>query len=251
MKSPQRCYICGIELVPVPSGHQGRLQENHATRDHVPPDGIFCDPKPTDLITVPCCHKHNRKHSGVDERLRMVAAAELGRNEGGARILEQKVFGSTLKKLRQPRFVAQVAGTMRDETLMTAEGPIPVKAFSTSAKEFLDCVADITRGLLANFYPEFDYHGHHFMVLDFHTATLAKGNASQQLKVIREMTSKTEGDHRGNFNEFRFWRQVEPENGRGAWLLVFYEAVAFTVIHTRIPAETILTNQKAIQSKRA
>jgi len=132
---------------------------------------------------------------------------------------------------------------MRDETMMTAKGPISVKAFSTSAKEFLDCVADITRGLLVNFYPEFDYHGHHFMVLDFHTATLAKGNASQQLKVIRDMATKSLGDHRGNLNEFRFWRQVEPENGRGAWLLVFYEAVAFTVIHTRIPLETIFSNQ--------
>jgi len=165
----------------------------------------------------------------------MVAAAELGRNEGGARILDGKVFGSTFKELRQSKFLAQVVGTMRDETLMTAEGPIPVTAFSTSAKEFLDCAADITRGLLANFYPEFDYHGHHFMVLDFHTATLAKGDASQQLKVIHEMTTKSKGDRRGNLDAFRFWRQVEPEKGQGAWLLVFYEAVAFSVIHARLP----------------
>jgi hypothetical protein len=240
MKVPQRCYICGIELVPVPTGHAGRLQDDHATRDHVPPEGFFCDPKPSNLISVPCCHKHNRKHSGVDERLRMVAALELRRNEGGERVLFEKVFGSTLKKLRQPRFAAQVAESLRDETVITARGPMPVVAFSTSAKEFLDCVADITRGLLATFHPEFDYHGHHFMVLDFHSATLAKGGADQQLKVIRDMVTKTKGDHRGNFNEFRFWRQVEPENGRGAWLLVFYEAVAFSVIHTKIPLEAVL-----------
>jgi len=36
---PQRCYICDVELVPIPRGHNGRLQDNHATRDHVPPDG--------------------------------------------------------------------------------------------------------------------------------------------------------------------------------------------------------------------
>ena len=244
MKAPKRCYICGIELIPVPSGHQGTLQDNHETRDHVPPDGLFCEPKPSDLITVPCCHKHNRKHSGVDERLRMVAALELGRNEGGERILLEKVFGSTMKKLRQPRFVAQVARTMRDETLMTPEGPLAVAAFSTPANEFFDCVGDITRGLLAHFYPEVDYHRHHFMVLDFHSATLAKGDAENQLKVIREIATKTPEDHRGALNEFRFWRQVEPQHGHGAWLLVFYEAVAFAVIHTAIPLEALLEQRR-------
>src|SRR5436190_7201975 len=130
MKAPKRCYICGVELIPVPSGHTLPLQANHATRDHVPPDGVFCDPKPSDLITVSCCHNHNRKHSGVDERLRMLAALEIGRNQGGEKILLEKVFGSTLKKLRQPRFVMQIATTMRDETLETPNGPIPVKGFS-------------------------------------------------------------------------------------------------------------------------
>lgn len=240
MKPPQRCYICGIELIPVPSGYVGRLQDKHATRDHVPPDGLFCDPKPPDLITVPCCYKHNLKHSDVDERLRMLAAVEIGRNKGGEKILHEKVFGSTLNKLRQPRFLAQVAGTMRDETLTTPQGPLAVKAFSVVADEFFECVSDITRGLLAHFYPGFDYHDHHFMVMDFHSATLARGNADQQLKVIREIATKTPADHRGAFNEFRFWRQVEPERGYGAWLLVFYEAVAFVVIHTRIPLQAAL-----------
>lgn len=100
MDSVKRCYICDVELTPVPSGHQSELQDNHATRDHVPPECFFCDPKPSDLITVPCCHKHNRKHSGADERLRMIMALALERNEGGEKILSEKVFGSTLKKHR-------------------------------------------------------------------------------------------------------------------------------------------------------
>jgi len=128
---------------------------------------------------------------------------------------------------------------MRDETVMTPAGPVPVAAFSTPAKEFFDCVADVTRGLLTNFYPDFDYHGHHFMVLDFHSATLAKGDTEQQLRIIRDIATKTPEDHRGNFNEFRFWRQVEPDEQRGAWLLVFYEAVGFTVIHTPVPIESL------------
>lgn len=240
MRPPQRCYICGVELVPVPGGHTGRLIDNHATRDHVPPDGIFCEPKPSNLITVPCCHKHNRMHSGVDERLRMISAMELARNEGGERILREKVLGSTLKKLRQPDFLAGIVKSMRDETWITPSGSIPVCAFTVSGREIHECIADITKGLLAHFYPDFDYHGHHFMVLDFHTATFAKGDTGRQIEVIRDMIARTCGDHRGTFNEFRFWRQVDPKLQSGSWLLMLYEAVMFSVIHTPRPIEEML-----------
>jgi hypothetical protein len=236
---PQRCYICDVELVPIPSGHQGHLNENHATRDHVPPDGIFCDPKPSDLITVPCCHKHNGKHSGVDERLRMLAALEVGRNDGGEQILLDKVFGSTLKKGRQARFVAQIASTMRNEVVPTAHGPMSVAAFSVEGKEIFDCATDITRGLLKHFYPEFNYHGHDFLVCDIHSATLAKGERDAQLGLISKMVMGTKGDGRGKKQEFLFWRQVDEQNEYGAWLLVFYETVAFTVSHSKIPFKAL------------
>src|SRR5579883_336932 len=237
--APQRCYICDVELLPVPSGHVGRLWDNHATRDHVPPDGLFCDPKPSNLITVPCCHKHNRKHSGVDERLRMLAALEIGRNKAGEKILLEKVFGSTFKKLRQPKFVTRIATTMRNEVVMTEHGALPVAVFSVDGKEILDCVADIARGLLKHFYPQFNYHGQDFMVVDIHSATLAKGQRDAQLQIISEIVAKTQRDVRGSQNEFCFWRQVDMEREHGAWLLVFYETVAFTVCHSRIPFKTL------------
>lgn len=81
------------------------------------------------------------------------------------------------------------------------------------------------------------------MVLDLHSATFAKGDADQQLKVISEMVNKTRGDYRGSFKEFRFWRQVDLEKEYGAWLLVFYEAVAFAVIHSKIPIEAVLAKK--------
>lgn len=238
-RTSHRCYICDVELLPVPSGHVGRLQANHATRDHVPPDGLFCDPRPSDLITVPCCHKHNSRHSGVDERLRMLAALEIGRNKAGEKILLEKVFGSTFKKLRQPKFVAQIAATMRDEVAVTEQGVIPVAVFSVDGREILDCVADITRGLLKHFYPQFNYHEHDFMVVDIHSATLEKGQKDAQLRIISEIVRKTERDVRGNQNEFCFWRQVDMEREHGAWLLVFYETVAFTVCHSKISFKTL------------
>jgi hypothetical protein len=87
------------------------------------------------------------------------------------------------------------------------------------------------------------------MAMDIHSATLAKGQREAQLRLIGEITSKTQGDARGTQNEFRFWRQVDEQRERGAWLLVFYEALAFTVCHSRIPFETLFGGQPLNQSK--
>jgi hypothetical protein len=73
------------------------------------------------------------------------------------------------------------------------------------------------------------------MVVDIHSATLAKGERDAQLRVISEIVTKAQGDVRGHQNEFRFWRQVDEQREHGAWLLVFYETVAFTVCHSKVP----------------
>jgi len=41
------------------------------TKDHVPPRGIFCKPRPNNLVKVPACHKCNNLVSGLDERFRV------------------------------------------------------------------------------------------------------------------------------------------------------------------------------------
>jgi hypothetical protein len=172
----------------------------------------------------------------------MLVAMEIGRNEGGEKILTEKVFGSTLNKLRQPEFVARVATTLRNETVVTKKGPMPVAVFTVDGKEILECVADITRGLLRHFYPQFNHQGHDFMVIDIHSATLAKGEKERQLHLISEMVAKTKGESRGNQSEFRFWRQIDEQREHGAWLLVFYETMAFTVCHSRTPFKTIFAD---------
>ena len=233
MKLPRRCYLCGIPLIPVPSGYRSPLQPNHATRDHVPPDGLFCDPKPTNLITVPCCNEHNKRHSGVDERLRILTALELRHNEGGQRILHDKVFGSTMAKLRQPQFIMELAGSMRDDFVMTRNGPVPVTVFSVPGREILNCAEDIVRGLLCRFHPAFDYYTDKFVSADMHTATIANPQryGGGQLEIIREITSKVQPEARGSYNEFMFWHEVDLDRHLGIWFLLFYGAVGFLVCH--------------------
>jgi len=225
----QRCYICGDTLVPVPKGHNGPLLPKHRTSDHVPPKGIFNDPKPSNLITVPACHECNGKHSGFDEQLRTLAAMETGRNAGGEKILMQKVLGSTMANRRQAQFVAGLVETLRAELVRTPSGVKSVLVFSAPPSALFPGIIAIVKGLLASLAPEYDYHGDNFEVVDIHSATLAKGDASRQMLVMREMMTKTKGEARGNENEFQFWRRVEDEIG--AWLLAFYGSVFFLVWH--------------------
>jgi hypothetical protein len=50
------CYVCGVSA---------------ATRDNVPPGGIFLPPRPSNLIRVPACKKHNGGRSKDDEYFRL------------------------------------------------------------------------------------------------------------------------------------------------------------------------------------
>ncbi len=44
---------------------------NDITRDHVPPESLFSKPKPSNLITVPCCIRCNKEFSKNDEYFRL------------------------------------------------------------------------------------------------------------------------------------------------------------------------------------
>jgi hypothetical protein len=47
------------------------------TMDHIPPKCLFSKPRPSDLITVPSCKRHNLGRSKDDEYLRLVLAHRL------------------------------------------------------------------------------------------------------------------------------------------------------------------------------
>ena len=225
----ERCYICGDDLLEVPSGHSGPLLAKHRTRDHVPPDGLFLPPKPSNLICAPCCNECNGQHSSFDETLRMFLSTEISCTAAGRKILVDKVFGSTLAKVRQPNFVFTVASSMRDATIQTSEGSKDISMFTVPSDMIYPGIIRITKGLLTHFYPQYDYRNDAFDVLDIHSATLLKKDGALQLMIIQEIIKKTELQVRGNHDELKFWRQVEGH--RGVWLLMFYGAVVFIVQH--------------------
>lgn len=52
------------------------------TKDHIPPKSIFTKPRPSDLITVPCCFECNNKVSSIDERFKAYLGLHVARSGG-------------------------------------------------------------------------------------------------------------------------------------------------------------------------
>lgn len=77
------CYLCGAPAT---------------TRDHIPPRGMFPQPRPLDLITVPSCEKCNNTCSRDDEYFRTVVAAISGDSPQSLRLLKQRIIPRTEDK---------------------------------------------------------------------------------------------------------------------------------------------------------
>jgi hypothetical protein len=56
----QYCYLCGSKL----------LKNKNKSKDHVPPDCIYPQEKPANLITVPCCSDCNGAFKQLDQKMR-------------------------------------------------------------------------------------------------------------------------------------------------------------------------------------
>jgi hypothetical protein len=77
------------------------------TRDHVPPKGVFLDPLPTDLVTVPACEVCNSSTRLDDEYFRTLVATQGYWNVDGKRLWKEKVVGSSFRK--SPKFRQMLA----------------------------------------------------------------------------------------------------------------------------------------------
>ena len=68
----KQCYLCGEELI----------KNKNKSRDHVPPDCIFPQDKPANLITIPCCKRCNEEFKQMDEKMRNFFALLAGDKSG-------------------------------------------------------------------------------------------------------------------------------------------------------------------------
>lgn len=203
MHVPQVCYMCGSNI--------------NLTRDHIPPDGFFPNPKPQDLITVSCCNNCNNSFKLDDEAFRVFAASNVNRSNAGDWIWKNKVINSTFK--RSPKFKQRII-----------ESIIPLKDVQTGSKKWglafpiergEKFLTRITKGLIRHYFPSVDYSNGSFKVTHI--------NPSQQ--IIDDVLSKFPNyDERGN-GVFRVWFAPidSTKLASSLWIYVFYDALMFMV----------------------
>jgi hypothetical protein len=205
-----RCYLCG---------------ETHSiTNDHVPPKGFFPEPRPSNLITVPCCARCNNAFSKDDEAVRTWLCTVIGATPAGEWILNQKVVPGIMT--RSPAFRESLLGSMRETKLLTEEdGLIDVVSFTFDANRVERFVVRVTKGLLSFYYPDYDYSQDTFS-LRFVEPT--RENLSKLDTVKNHLRYDSRGD---GVIQYRFG--LTDTRRSGIWILVFYGSTIFLVHHTK------------------
>ena len=81
----EKCYCCN---------------ENSVSREHIPPKCIFPNPRPSNMITLPSCDKHNFEKSKDDEYFRWFLSTVCGPTSAAAlNIFKTKVIKGLRRKL--------------------------------------------------------------------------------------------------------------------------------------------------------
>lgn len=137
-KNIQLCCYCGTRKA--------------TTKDHIPPKSIFNKPRPSDLITVPCCFECNNTASKYDEKFKTYLGMHVGRQGGEAERLFKESVLPTAKhnnKLRNTIFE-----TMYPVYTATKSGIITGKGMAvpwdSDAHDFT--IERIVRGLFYHHY---------------------------------------------------------------------------------------------------
>ncbi len=114
------------------------------SQDHVPPKNLFAADR-TNLITVPACHDHNGKRSGLDERVRNYVAMRIGIETPTTKVLWDKMARSVQQNRKFQDRVRQNSSWRPDLNAFE------VKIESDAVKPMVEW---ITRGLYWHVYRE-------------------------------------------------------------------------------------------------
>lgn len=201
--------------------------------DHIPPKNLFPDPKPSDLVTVPCCDVCNRSASLDDEYFRLVTVfrADVS-HHGAARELWQPVFRSMNIPQKQG-FRNAFVRTLKPVQLRSPAGLYlgETGTFQTDFGRVANVIKRVTRG----FY--FHETGTRLSP-DTEILVLPELNLSDphQHDLVSAFAGLEEKSIGGTvFSYRRHLASEQPE--ASAWLFIFYEEYAiFSMTMPRDPA---------------
>jgi hypothetical protein len=205
----KQCFLCG--------------SKRNLTREHIPPKGLFPQPRPSNLITVPCCAECNHANHQADECFRIFVSGAFNRNKEGEHIWENKVLARTIRNGRQRPFVRKMIRSMIPTGRQTPFGIIDAAFVTVPQAEIKPTVIRIAKGLLFRHFSEVPRNDLRFDVLQIDQLRLNE--------IIPVITMPLRYAERGK-GVFRYWGDVVPHApDAGMWVLLFYDAVAFAIFH--------------------
>jgi hypothetical protein len=120
-----------------------------STRDHVPPKGLFPEPRPNNLITVPACGECNSGAHQDDEFMQRLALIDRAARNADARQVAEKA-GRALNKPEKQGMRSAFFNTL-DFTQLFSEAPVAVSRpvlMAVDGKRLRRIVEKITKGML-------------------------------------------------------------------------------------------------------
>jgi hypothetical protein len=189
------------------------------TDDHIPPEGFFPTPKPSNLITARCCAQCNHGFSLDDEAFRIWAAGS-GITDASKWIWKNKVLPNSLDA--KPKLRTNVMRYVKPVHVSTPHGPLQLVEFGFPRDRARRFVVRITKGLIRTFYPDAEHPQNQFWV-DHLRPT------EQNHKFLNALTPDMIYGERGE-GVFRFFRGDLNDCAQyTVWLLFFYDHAAFYV----------------------
>lgn|SRR5262249_2431391 len=190
-----------------------------ATRDHVPPKGVFLDPLPTNLVTVPACEACNSSTKLDDEYFRALIGTQGSWTVDGARLWKEKVVGSSFRK--RPRFRQMLARSIVDLPPERRRPDLPggVRAATFDAQRINRVLRKIVLGL-------YWHHERNRLPPDISIEPFKDHPLDDTtIAIFRSRPEHTIG---GGTFKYRF--AITSDDPRvSMWLLMFYEKTAFVV----------------------
>ena len=201
------------------------------TMDHIPPKGIFSQPRPNNLITVPACRRcHNDETSKDDEYFRLALQAREGiGNHPDVR----KSSDSLLRSLQNPCKIGMRNALLKNIVLaeLVTPGGIFIKnqlAIQTDMNRLRRVVLRTMKGL---FYCHKKHRlpdGYDAFVCDEDSFRKWPANQTNELteKIIKPMLAQPGRTIGNGVFTYRFGVNTNDPNAT-CWILVFYGRAGF------------------------
>jgi hypothetical protein len=200
------------------------------TRDHVPPKGIFSEPRPNSLITVPACERcHSGETSRDDEYFRLALHVRDGIDSHPD---VKKARPTLLRSLANPRKVGMTKALTEKTFLaefVTPSGIFIKKqwAIETNMDRLRRVVSRTMKGLFYHHKKHRLPDGYDALVCDEDSFKKWPASARDEINEMVKPILAQRGVTIGN-GVFSYWYGYDKNNPNNTcWIFVFYEQVRF------------------------